>query len=401
MRKIDPGNFNVARRRTTREVNRRILLTLLAARQPISRAELSRLMETSRASITLIVNEMIAEGLIHEGPVGQIARGRKPKLLQINARQSCVVAVDIRPTTTFITLTDLLGNQITDLESWPTERAFRPFVQRLTRRVKKLVARADRSVQCKGVGVVVPGIVDADGHVVFAPHLGWHDVPLGEALASRLGLPVRIENSGRACALAQVWVNQGEANPARNLVYVSVSDGIGVGVVVNGELVRGHRDSAGQFAHVPLSVDGPRCSCGATGCWEAYVSNLATLERYWGPTDAAAGVAGGRTVPDLVARARAGDARALAALLATGRYLGLGFGSILSAFDPACIYVGGEVTAAWDLIGEVVTQALGERNVGHDLPRDFIRVVSSKDQPRLRGAAALINAPAFAALRVG
>lgn len=401
MRRINPTNFNVARRGMSREVNRRILLTLLASHQPVSRADLARLMHTSRASITLIVNEMIDEGVIKEGPVGQIARGRKPRLLQINARQRCIVAVDIRPTNTFLTLTDLLGNQITEVETWPTERGFTKFVQQLTRHIKRLLAHAARRLECDGVGVVVPGIVDGEGRVVFAPHLGWHDQPLGQALASRLDLPVKLENSGRACALAQVWMNRGEANPANDLVYVSVSDGIGVGVIVNGELVHGHRDSAGQFAHVPLSIDGPRCSCGAAGCWEAYVSNLATLERYWGPADAAAAAAGGHTITDLVSRARAGDARALAAVLATGRYLGLGFASILSAFDPACIYVGGEITGAWDLMGASVTQALGERNFGRDLPRDFIRIVSTKDLPRLRGAAVLITAPAFAAPRVG
>jgi N-acetylglucosamine repressor len=400
MRKINPSDFRMARRGTSREVNRRIVLTLIAARQPISRADLARLMGTSRANAAIIVNQMIAEGVLSEGPAGETARGRKPRLLRINARKRRVVAVDVRPTTTFLTLTDLLGNQIADVESWPTDRSFPRFVQQLTRRIKRLLARTARA-RCGGIGVVVPGIVDRDGRVVFAPHLGWHDLPLREALASRLALPVKVENSGRACALAQVWMNREEAEPAGNLVYVSVSDGIGVGVIVNGELLHGHRDSAGQFAHVALSVDGPRCSCGARGCWESYVSNLATLERYWGPSRAGARTGAGRTVPDLIARARGGDARALAALLATARYLGLGFASILSAFDPACIYVGGEITAAWDLVGETVVQALGERDFGRELAPDLIRPVSPPDLPRLRGAAALITAPAFAAPRVG
>ncbi|MCX6553063.1 MAG: ROK family protein, partial [Acidobacteria bacterium] len=183
---------------------------------------------------------------------------------------------------------------------------------------------------------LVPGIVDSAGGVVLAPHLGWHDVPLAKTLTARLGLPVKIENSGRACALAQVWVARGATTPLNDLVYVSVSDGVGVGVIINGELVHGRRDAAGQFAHVLLSVDGPRCSCGANGCWETFVSNLATLQRYWGPADASAVPTSDRTIGDLIARARAGDARAMAALLATGRYLGLGFSTIVSAVDPTC-----------------------------------------------------------------
>ena len=136
-------------------------------------------------------------------------------------------------------------------------------------------------------------------------------------------------------------------------MFVSVSDGVGVGVVVNGEVMRGRHNTAGEFGHVPLSIDGPRCSCGATGCWEAYVSNLATLSRYFGRD-----LSDGRpreadtanfTVEDLIARARAGDAKALAAVNSTARYLGLGLASIVNSVDPARIYIGGEITTAWAL----------------------------------------------------
>jgi predicted NBD/HSP70 family sugar kinase len=400
MRKINPGNFGVARRGTAREINRRIVLTLIAAHQPISRADLARIMKTNRASITLMVNRMIEEGLIVEGEAGQIARGRKPRLLQLNMRRSCVVAVDIRPTSTHMTLTDLLGNPITDIRVWPTERDIHRFIRHLTGQIKKLLAHDAIHRTCAGVGVVVPGIVDADGQVVLAPHLGWRDIPLAKTLATKLGLQVKIENSGRACALAQVWMTRKELHPCDDLVYVSVSDGVGVGIVIHGELVRGRRDSAGQFAHIPLNIDGPRCFCGASGCWEAYVSNLATLERYWGAGSASSTLARDRSLPDLIGRARSGDGRALATLLSTGRYLGIGFAAIVSAIDPACICVGGEITAAWDLIGETVHEAVQERILGHKIPPDLIRLVSPTDYPRIRGAAVLITAPAFAAPRI-
>src|SRR6185369_13496213 len=128
---------------------------------------------------------------------------------------------------------------------------------------------------------------------------------------------------------------------------VSVSDGVGVGIVVNGEIVRGRHNIAGEFGHVPLSIDGPRCSCGATGCWEAYVSNLATLSRYFGrnlqemktiPAEIAT-----FTIEDLIVRARAGDAKAVAAIQSTARYLGLGLASIINSIDPTRIYIGGEI----------------------------------------------------------
>ena len=402
MRTINPRNFGVARQGTTREVNRRILLTLIAAHQPISRADLARRMDTNRANITLIVNAMIEEGLVIEGEIGQTARGRKPRLLYINARQGVVVAVDIRPTRTFLTTTDRLGQDLAPIEQWPTERRIETFVRQLVNRIKKRVAALPSGSACDGIGIVVPGIVDAAGGVVVAPHLGWHDVPLGAMVSERLGLPVKVENSGRACALVQAWTSRRDPQPLYNLVYVSVSDGVGVGVIINGELLRGGRDGAGQFAHTPLSLDGPRCSCGANGCWESYVSNLATLERYWDRAGSPAAVAAaGRTMSDLIERARAGDGAALAALISTGRYLGLGFATIVSVVDPTCICVGGEITAAWDLIGDTVMRALRERVLGREVPSDLVRPVPPDDYPRLRGAAALITAPAFAAPRIG
>src|SRR5439155_22250020 len=136
-----------------------------------------------------------------------------------------------------------------------------------------------------------------------------------DRLAAATRHPVHIENSGRACALAQVWEARSLAAPVRDLVFVSVSDGVGVGVVVNGELLRGRHNIAGEFAHMPLTLDGPRCSCGATGCWEAHISNLATLTRYFGRAPrAAAADHRSFTIDDLIARARTGDGKAIAAL---------------------------------------------------------------------------------------
>jgi predicted NBD/HSP70 family sugar kinase len=218
------------------------------------------------------------------------------------------------------------------------------------------------------------------------------------------GVDVHLENSGKACALAQLWAPSNDGTALNDLVFVSVSDGVGVGVVVNGELVRGRHNTAGEFGHIPLSIDGPKCSCGAHGCWEAYVSNPATLSRYFGrsmtnrrPKDLEAS---GFTVEDLVRRAREGDGRALTAINSTARYLGLGIASIINSIDPARVYIGGEITEAWDIIEQHVTEAIKERTLTADLSRTSIMVVPTTEYPRLRGAAALVTAPTFAAPKV-
>jgi predicted NBD/HSP70 family sugar kinase len=293
-----------------------------------------------------------------------------------------------------------MGRPRSDIVSLATVREPRRFVAQLARSIRRLLDAHDAdSGKCEGIGVVAPGMVDpGSGRVLHAPTLGWRNVELRALLAAATRLPVHVENSGRACALAQVWEARTGAAPVRNLVFVSVSDGVGVGVVVNGELLRGRHNIAGEFAHMPLSIDGPRCSCGAIGCWEAHISNRATLTRYFGGTPERTGSSNRRfTIDDLIARARTGDGNAIAALQASARYLGLGLGAVVNIVNPDCIYIGGEITTAWDVIGNTVRAALAERALTPAAASTDLVTVSAEDHPRLRGAAMLVAAPAFAA----
>jgi N-acetylglucosamine repressor len=403
MRKIDQKNFRIARRGTTREINRRIALDLVRTHQPISRAELARLMNMHRASITLLVNELLAEGVVVEGGTGESHRGRKPTFLYINSREQCVVGVDIRYTRTFITVTDLLGRHLVDIKSFPTDPDPDRLVAELGARIKAILADRKEIDSCAGIGVVVPGMVNrVTGRLMNAPTLGWRDVNLREPLGAATGFPVYVENSGRACALAQVWAARGEATAFGDVVFVSISDGVGVGVVVDGELLHGRHDIAGEFGHLPLNIDGPRCSCGATGCWEAYISNIATLARYFGrdPGEARPAEAPDFDINDLIARARGGDGKALNALQATAQYIGLGLASIINAIDPARIYLSGEVTGAWDLIEQTVREALAGRALVESTAATELRLVPPGEHARLQGAVALVTAPTFAAPKV-
>jgi predicted NBD/HSP70 family sugar kinase len=237
--------------------------------------------------------------------------------------------------------------------------------------------------------------------VLFAPNLRWRDVPLREPLEKGLSLPVHVENSGKACALAQVWSTRNQGGVLPSLVFVSVSDGVGVGIVVKGELVHGQHNIAGEVAHMPISLDGPRCGCGSSGCWQAYVSNLATLSRYFGrdlrllapdPREALP-----LTIEDLMARANTGDGKAIAAVQETARYLGLGLGALINVVDPAVIYLSGEITAVWEMIEPTLRGGLAERALTPSAAATPIQIVPVDQYPRLRGAAALVAVPAFAA----
>jgi len=403
MRRIDPNRFHVATRGTSRQINRQIALTLIGSHQPISRADLARRMKMRRGAVGLLVQELLADCQIVEGTTGETARGRRPTMLYINTRSGSSVAVDIRASRTFLMLADPMGQPRSDIVSLPTAQEPKRLVTALARRIADLLkSHAGIVGACRGIGVVVPGMVDpGTGRVLHAPTLRWRNVDLQARLALATGLPVHVENSGRACALAQVWEARNVAARVRNLVFVSVSDGIGVGVVVNGELLRGRHNIAGEFAHMPVSTDGPRCSCGAIGCWEAHISNLATLRRYSRPSSPSSrGQTGTRkrlTIDELIARARSGDRTANATLQTTARHLGIGLGGLVNIINPDAIFIGGEITTAWDLIERAVRTAIAERALTSAAAATDIVIVSADEHPRLRGAAMLVAAPAFAA----
>ncbi len=204
-----------------------------------------------------------------------------------------------------------------------------------------------------------------------------------------------------------MWATRGEATTFGDIVFVSVSDG--VGVVVNGELLHGRHNIAGEFGHVPVNIEGPRCSCGAKGCWEAYVSNIATLSRYYGRNLAEEAAADRKAagaecsafdMEGLIARARVGDGKALEALQSTARYLGVGLASIINAIDPVRVYISGEITGAWDLLEKTVRGGLAERVLVASAAETELFLVITVEHPRLQGAVALVTAPAFAAPKV-
>jgi N-acetylglucosamine repressor len=401
MRRIDPVRFRIATRGTSREINRRIVLNLVRTRQPISRADLARTMGVRRGAVSLIVNDLLRDGFLFEGAAGETLRGRRPTFLYIDSRRRAVAAVDVRASQTYLMLADLVGSPIAGVTGFPTSRDPKQFVSTLATRLRALLADHKDVDACQGIGVVVPGMVEPNTmRVVYAPTLGWRNVDLREPLADAIGLPVQIENSGRACALAQLWTMHDEAAAAGDLVFLNVSDGLGVGVVIHGEMLRGRNNIAGELGHVPLSGEGPRCSCGASGCWEAYVSNRATLARYFGRAIDAEPIPDDQKyfrIEDLMARARTGDVKATAAVQATGRFLGLGLATVVNAYDPSRVYIGGEITAAWDLIEPTIRAGLSERVLTPAAASLDIRIVAASEYPRLQGAAALVSAPAFAA----
>lgn len=403
MRKLNTRNFRLATRSTPREVNRQIVLNLIREHQPISRAELARRMKVPRAALTTIVRELLESGAVYEAGAAAAVRGRRPRLLAIRTSGRLVFAADVRQDKTALVLADF-GGHIVARKSFRTQADPAALLDDMVTHVSRMLRehRATDGETVQGVGIVVPGMVDRHtGRVLYAPRLGWRDVDLQEPLSTRLGLPVQIESAPIACGLARLWALTGDSRAVNNFAYVSVSDGVGVAVVVRGEVLRGEDHTAGEIGHVSLDPKGPRCACGKRGCWEAFCCNAATVARYADSLGARSGARSAVTVEEIVRRAVRGEPAAVKAITETGRQIGRGLAAVVSAFNPKRIYVGGEVTAAWELIEAPIRAALAEGTLTDATRATPIHPDPNPAEYRLLGAVALVSSPAFALPRVG
>ena len=297
---------------------------------------------------------------------------------------------------------DSLNAQFIAHDSFPTDTDAGVFIKNLTLRLQAFI-KLYPNIYLEGIGVSMPGRVDSvSKKLVFAPNLGWRDIDLKTPLERTTGLLVEIENAANACALAEIWFDR-RSDGIQDLIAVTVSEGIGTGIIANGQLVRGASGVAGEFGHVSINESGPLCSCGNRGCWEVYASNTAAINEYVRATTAIDSKKQNNrfesdkpSFDDILHLSEQGDVRAIETIEKMGHYLGVGLSMLISGMSPSMIVLIGEVTRAWKRIEPIIRDVLGKRVQPSSLKT---RIIPSEDnlQPRLRGSMALILQKHFGA----
>ncbi len=394
-RMIDLNHFQVATAKTARDINRRIVLNLIRKFQPVSRADLSRHSRLQRSTVSAITEQLIAERWVTMGALGSLPRGRKPTFLHLNGDRAGILGVDVRPLETTIAVADLSMRFLMQ-DSMPTGSDSERFIAELCKRLCRMIDLHSH-ITFEGIGLALPGRIDlASGRLIFAPNLGWTDVDLKTPLEKATGLPVELENAANACALAETWSNR-HSKDVRNLVAVTVSEGLGVGMIFNGQLVRGSSGIAGEFGHVPMEKDGPVCSCGNRGCLEASASNQAAIRYFVEMETKRTGrkPSGAFTFDAILTLSEEGNPSARKALIRMAQNLGMGLAMLATGLAPDVILVIGEVTRAWDLVGPVIEDMVQQRSP----TRLKTRIVPTDPncQPRLGGTIALVLQEHFGA----
>jgi predicted NBD/HSP70 family sugar kinase len=381
VRSQETASSDVASNRTPRHINSKVVLNIIRRRQPISRADLARTSGLRASTISLIVEELIANEWVLEGEVANSSRGRKPMLLSLNDHR-CVIALDIHPSRTAVAIADIRGGivaqNVVSLPAQPTRA-----IGAMTTAIREMMKmHPDRKFE--GIGICLPGRTDTGARsLIFAPNLRWPVVQLKSRIERDTGLPVRMDNVANACALSEVWF--GDSDGSHDLVVVEVSEGLGAGVLVNHAIARGERGMAGEFGHIQMVEEGLLCNCGNRGCWETLASNRAAIRFY----EEASGSNQRISFSGLVKLANAQDAAALAAMNRVAENLGRGMRMIAAALAPAEIIVVGEITNVWHTIGPVVEHFLRESSLARSTR---VRPAYDGASARLRSAVALVLA---------
>jgi predicted NBD/HSP70 family sugar kinase len=381
MKRPDAQNLKMVGVRDLRDVNQTIFLHLIRERQPISRAEIVKATGLQPGTVSAIVNRLIREKLVYEGVEGPSSGGRRPKYLHINAESAYVLAIDIGVRETLYAISDFNGRILTQ-RAVMTEGEPQYFLRSLAREAKRLINAQYARARFVAVGVSVPGLIDrAEGSVIVSPNLGWQSAPVRKPLEAELGLPVHVENDANAAAFAELWYGPLDEIGARTLLSILVVEGLGTGLIINGELHIGTRIGLGGFGHMTLDSSGPVCSCGRRGCRETFASNRATIERYHALSKSKNRA---QSVAEIITQARQGDAAALEAIETTARYLGEGVANLAHGLSPEVVVIGGEITGAWSIISPIINERVKSNYIVP--PINFTVRTASAQHPSLFGA---------------
>jgi len=337
----------------------------------ISRVELARELNLTRAAITSIINDLQAMGIVDEVE-GQIRSGRKPIVLEINPHRGYVVGMDMGATHVTMLLANYAAHVVKDVE-WTIDIDDGPqkIISQIDEHLHQMLMEMNlRMEEIKAICLGVPGPVVLRGGMVSEPPImpGWDKFPIESYIQSLWDVPVTLGNDAELGAIGE-WA-YGAGRGEENLAYVKVGRGIGAGMLLDGQIYHGADGSAGEIGHITIDENGPLCSCGNRGCLEAMAGGNAVAKR------AVELVKKGQRTElstirpvdsiqskDVIAAACNGDLVAQQILSETGAHLGTAIAGLVNLFNPSMIIIGGGVSQIGDLLLEPIRQTVQKRSL--------------------------------------
>jgi glucokinase-like ROK family protein len=368
-----------------RNLNKHVTLDLIRyAKGGISRADIARRMDLSRAAVTGIINDLIDRGLVREASNVPSVSGRRPVMLEINPALGYVLGIDLGATHLEIVVADFSGRIVADRRSEiQIQEGPQQCLGLIIDEAVALLDAAGLSMgQISAAGVGVPGPIISEAGMVRMPPLmpGWDKFPIRSHLESHWGIPVSLNNDAELGALGE-WAF-GAGRGEHNLAYIKVGTGVGAGLILDGRIYRGTSGCAGEIGHITIKEQGPRCACGNRGCLEvvaggraiaqqaqrAILANRSTILAEIKPVETI-------TAEDVAEAARRGDLISQQIIAEAGGYLGTAIASLVNLINPGMIVIGGGLAQMGDLLLEPVRQAVVNRSIS--AAAESVRIVTA------------------------
>lgn len=318
--------------------NKTLVLETIKNCSPISRASIASKTGLNKGTVSSLVSELLADHLIYESGPGESSGGRRPMMLLFNNKAGYSIGIDLGVNYLLGALTDLNGKICEEKLMTFNDLTYKEIEKRLFSMIDYLISKAPQSPYgIIGIGIGVPGTVDKNGNILLAPNLGWKNKDLQSTIQNKYALPTIIENEANAGAYGEKKFGAGVNY--KNIVYVSVAMGIGVGLILNGSLYKGNSGFSGELGHMTIKVDGETCRCGNNGCWELYASEQAFIKQaqQLGIKLPSTEEYSLEKLSDL---AEQGDKKTLLLFDRIGDYLGVGINNIINIFNPELVIIG-------------------------------------------------------------
>jgi predicted NBD/HSP70 family sugar kinase len=380
----------------TRAINQGLVLRTIYDLGPISRAEIARVTELTRTSVSELVGDAVEDGLVEEVGRGPSSGGKAPILVQVVEDARVVIGLDLGEQHFAGALVDLRGGILRRIEVPVEGRDGGAALRAVERLVDELIAQAPAG-RLLGIGVGTPGLVDtAHGTIRWAVNLDWQDLHLGRILTDRTGLPAFVANDSRAAAMGEYLFDVGRRAP--NLVAIKLGHGIGAGIVLGGELFEGDGFGAGEVGHTSVVDDGIECRCGRFGCLETVASSRAIVAQALEAAEEHPDSELARrltatpepTIDDVAAALAAGDEDARRIAVAAGRWLGRTIAALIGTLDVRHVVLLGSVTHLGAPWLDAVRDEAARRALGLLARETLIEVGGAAEDTVLLGASALL-----------
>jgi len=333
------------------------IFKLIYQAEEITRVELGKKSKYSPATISNHVNTLIEKGLVIEKEKSFSRGGRKPIILKINSRTHYILAVKIGVNIIEVFLLDLVLNIIEKKETeMPAKNSYQFTLDFINQQTNKYIRDYNLSTEnTLGLGISVPALVNIkEGIIEFAPNLKWHNKNIVNDINLNFETPIYLGNDAKLGAIGEKYLKE---NDAINLVYISINEGIGCGIIINDEVYLGSSKNAGEYGHVVIDNEGPACHCGNYGCWETLASEN-FIERTW------AQVTGSKlSKNEIYELGKQGDDRALEIFSEVGANIGLGIANIINGISPNRIVIGGSILKIKDYIEKPIKEKAKEKSL--------------------------------------